>query len=94
MAIGDLVVTLSLPGSPNATFVLTSNPGGFFAISGSNLIEAINTPAGDYALSITANGIGFSIPTSFVFAFAGSPTPGLILDLTQQSNVELFPGML
>ena len=94
MAVGDLVATLSVPGIPSATFTLASNPGGFFAISGSNLIEAINTPAGNYPISLTANGMGVSITQPFNLIFAGSPSPNIILDISQQSNVELFPGML
>lgn len=70
MAIGDIIGLLfeSLPG--DVTFSLTSNPGGFFEISGADLKEAINTPRGDYPITITATGVGFEATRSFVLQYA------------------------
>ena len=69
MAIGDLVGNLAVPGFPGAIFTLASNPGGFFAISGSNLVEAINTPTGTYNLSLTATNVGITTPQPFILFF-------------------------
>jgi hypothetical protein len=71
MAIGDLVGTLSGPGTAGETYTLTSNPGNLFAISGSNLIEAANVAAGQYPITIQAVGSGLNITQSFLLNFSG-----------------------
>jgi hypothetical protein len=73
MAIGDLVGTLSVSGASITTFALTSNPGGYFTIAGSNLVEAVNTPVGNYPITLMASGPGISITQSFVLAYSGAP---------------------
>lgn len=75
MAIGDIVATLSVSGG-SASFTLSINPGGFFAISGSNLVEAINTPAGTYSVTITATGPGISITQPISLNYTGSGSVG------------------
>jgi hypothetical protein len=72
MAAGDLVGSFSVPGEPlNVVYQLTSNPGGFFAISGTTLVQAINTPNGTYPIVITALAPGVSITTPFSLVFGG-----------------------
>lgn len=71
MAIGDLVGTLAVAGFSNVTFTLVNNPNGFFAISGSTLVEAINTPVGSYPFTLQATGLGVSIIQPFVATFSG-----------------------
>jgi hypothetical protein len=92
MAIGDLVATLSVPGGSSATYTLHDNPNGYFGISGNTIIEAENVPAGEYSIAVQAIGQGFSAIQPFVLSLAESSGP--ILDLSQQSNVELFPAGL
>jgi hypothetical protein len=76
MAIGDLVANISVVGvSGPEVYSLSSNPGGWFAISGSTLIEAINTPAGNYPITIMAVNPFVSITQSFILNFNGSSTP-------------------
>lgn len=90
MAIGDTVVTLSTPGFPGAVYALASNPGGFFGVSGSNIIEAINTPAGQYSFSVTmtAPGATETLPITVLFSSSGNfalltdGTPALLTDGT------------
>lgn len=92
MAIGDLVARLSVPGASGVIFTLLDNPGGFFSISGSAIVEAIDAPAGNYPISVQAAGPGFSIVQPAVLTFSGTDAP--ILDLSKPGNVELFPGAL
>lgn len=92
MAVGDLVATLTVPGTSDVIFTLLDNPGGFFSISGSAIVEEIATPAGTYPISVQAKGSGISIVQPAVLTFSGTDAP--ILDLSKQSNVELFPGAL
>ena len=61
MAIGDTVANLSAVGASGATFTLSSNPNGYFAIAGSSLVEAIDTPPGQYSIVLHAIGSGFSV---------------------------------
>jgi hypothetical protein len=77
MAIGDVVGTLSAPSVPSASFTLSSNPGGYFGISGSTLIEAINTPPGVYSIGITATMPGVTTSQSLVLTFSGVPLAGI-----------------
>ena len=74
MGIGDPVANLSVVGASGASFTLSSNPNGYFAIAGSSLIEAIDTPAGQYSIVLQAIGSGFSVTQSFQLTFAGSPS--------------------
>jgi hypothetical protein len=73
MATGDLVGGLTTPDTIGAIYSLTSNPGGFFAISGTNLVQAINTPNGVYPITIQAviSG-GVVVTTPFVLTFSGA----------------------
>ena len=82
---GSLVGTLSVVGGTGTyTYTLLSNPGGYFAISGSNLNTALAVTAGIYPITIQAdNGAGsviigtFTItvthagyvPTYFIYGF-------------------------
>jgi endoglucanase len=73
MAIGDLVATLSVAGEPGAVFSFTSNPGGYFAISGANVIEAINAPAGTYTIGIQATDPGLVVIGNFTLQHTVAP---------------------
>ena len=65
---GSLVGVLSvIGGSGTYTYTLTSNPGGYFAISGSNLNPALTVTAGTYPITIQANnGAGSIITMPFI----------------------------
>jgi hypothetical protein len=77
MAVGDVVGTLSTQAA-GVSYELTVNPGGFFAISGSNLIEAVDTPNGRYPITIRAFSTGFEAITSFSLNFTNqTPSSGL-----------------
>lgn len=71
-AVGDLVATLSVagaPGSPN--FTITNNPGGYFAIqNGNQIVEAIDTPPGNYSIGIEATIPGTSITQQFTLNYS------------------------
>jgi hypothetical protein len=71
MPIGDLVATLSVS-QGSASYVLSYNPGGFFAVSGNTLVEAIDTPAGQYSIVLQAVGPSFTVTQPVVLTFAGS----------------------
>jgi hypothetical protein len=75
MAIGDLVATISFPGvNGTETYLLASNPGGWFAISGNtNLVQAISTPNGVYPITIMAIGPLGSVSQMFILTFTGAP---------------------
>jgi hypothetical protein len=87
MAIGDLVGTLSVPGVSGETFTLASNPGGFFAISGANLVEAINTPNGNYPVSISTIVEGIPITQPFILTFSGPSPPNGPMDFSVPGNI-------
>lgn len=78
--IGSLVGVLAVPGGTGTyTFTLTSNPGGLFAISGSNLNVGAALSAGSDPITVHAdNGAGSVFNTNFtilVTSAAGySPT--------------------
>lgn len=72
MAIGNVVGTLSVPGRTVTSYELMENPGGFFAISGSRIVQAIDTPEGIYPVTIKAVGPGLFVTKSFDLDFAGS----------------------
>lgn len=71
---GDIVASLSFPDLPGASFALLSNPGGFFALSGTDIVEAINTPSGEYAFSIGATAPGLSVARAFTLQFTAAPS--------------------
>jgi aryl-phospho-beta-D-glucosidase BglC (GH1 family) len=82
-AVGDLVATLSVAGAPaGVTYTLSSNPNGYFAIqNGNQLVEAINTPAGTYSITLQATAPGFSVTQPLVLNYTGGTppvTPGFI----------------
>lgn len=75
-AIGDLVATISIPGMPpGCVYSLNSNPNGYFAIQNTNqLVEAINTPPGNYTVGISASCAGgVQANRQFTLNFAGTP---------------------
>jgi hypothetical protein len=86
MAVGDLVGTLAVAGLSNPTFTLVSNPGGFFVVSGSNLLEAINTPVGSYPIILEAVSAGVTVIQSFVATFSASGTDGP-MDFSVPGNI-------
>ena len=91
-AIGTTVGTLSVNGGVGTyTFTLTSNPGGLFAISGSDLNVAAALTAGSDAITIQAdNGAGSVITQPFLVTVV--PVSGPTLDFSNPANVQLFPG--
>ncbi|WP_154072527.1 hypothetical protein [Bradyrhizobium erythrophlei] len=91
--IGTTVGTLSvLHGTGTYTFTLASNPGGLFAISGSNLNVAAALSAGSDAISINANnGAGSSITQPFLITV--TPTGGpvaLAMDMSDFRNTYIL----
>jgi hypothetical protein len=61
---------------PGASYTLTSNPNGYFAIqNGNQLVEAINTPAGTYSIGIHATAPGVSVTQQFTLNYAGGTNP-------------------
>lgn len=76
MAIGDLVATLSVPGEPGAVFTLISNPGGYFAISGATIVQAVNAPAGTYTIEVEATDPGLVVIGNFTLQHTITPIPG------------------
>jgi hypothetical protein len=86
MAIGDIVGSLSSTGISGATFSLNSNPGGFFAVSGSNCTEAIDTPVGSYSIVLQAVGSGLIVTQPFLLTFSGSPSDGP-MDFSVPGNI-------
>jgi len=96
MAIGDLVATLSVAGEPGAVFSFTSNPGGYFAISGANVIEAINAPAGTYTIGIEATDPGLVVIGNFTLQHTVGPsqlgfTVGTNLSGDEFANPAIIP---
>lgn len=81
--------TLSVPGRIVASYELTSNPGGFLGISGSSVVEAIDTPDGVYPVTIRATGQGFSATRTFSLAFASLAVAALVnVDLNTLTNID------
>lgn len=78
-SVGDLVGDLSvLNGIGSYTFALTSNPGGLFSISGSQLLVAAALSAGMEPIVVQAdNGAGStpSSPFSILVTYVGSFVP-------------------
>lgn len=87
MAVGDIVGVLSVVGIRSPFFALVSNPGGFFAVSGPNLIEAIDTPAGTYQIVLEALAPEVLVIQPFVLTLTlAPPTGGPSLDFSQADN--------
>lgn len=79
MAVGDIVGMMVAVGGAATSFVLINNPGGFFAVSGSNLIQAIDAPIGVYPVTIKAVGPNYLAITSFSFVHTANEIE-IILD--------------
>lgn len=70
------VGVLSITGAPDgATFSLVTNPGGHFSIQGNEITAAPDTPAGNYSITVQADGNDFSTKKTFVLNFAGIGPP-------------------
>lgn len=74
--VGNVGSLSTVPGMSGATtFVLLTNPGGYFSIVGTELVAASNTPAGNYTVSIQASGAGITtVSTTITLHYAGTPT--------------------
>lgn len=91
MAIDDVVGALSVPGRIVTSYELIDNPGGFFKISGSNLVQAVDTPEGIYSATVKGNGVGFSATKSFSLDFVPVPLGEFFFGLNLSGAENEFP---
>jgi hypothetical protein len=87
----NTVATLTSP-QAGLTYSLAANPNNYFVIIGTTLFAVGTIPHGSYLIVIQGNGIGISFLQKIIVSFLGPFGP--ILDISNPSNVELFPGAL